>query len=217
MRHISAGSTREVGLAGQGLPGPHARPTKPPGHDRCSSSGPSTPVVDVMTMSDQAGNEEIPQPRFNLLNTRREALDLTKLLDGAPTPGSAWTAAPRGAAHGLIVELDGHRAEIALDRDTFVLAETSSPGAPSTLQELAKSTYLRYLDACLSIGHFALESVPVEGPNGATKHESLRLGAVSLGARWLEQLPPRTPLRLPLRSELTIIDGPPPAEDAPPA
>lgn len=168
-----------------------------------------------MTMPDLAHGDHMPPPRFSLVSIRRDALDLSALLDGAPTPGATWTAFSQGTVHGLSVEMDGQRAVVALDPHTFAVTETASDEAPSSLRELARETYLRYLRTCLSIGAFSFEAIPVESADGTTRHNSLRLGAVHLGARWLEQLPtmtPATPRRLPLLSELTVIDAPPPTD-----
>lgn len=168
-------------------------------------------------MTDSARGDHTPPPRFSLVSIRRDALDLSELLDGASTPGATWTAFSRGTAHGLGVEIDGQRAVAALDPHTFAVTETASDAAPSSLRELARETYLRYLRTCLSIGAFIFEAVPVESADGTTRHDSLRLGAVHLGARWLEQLPTMTaatPQRLPLLSELTVIDAPPPTDGA---
>ena len=166
-------------------------------------------------MTDFADEPQRLPPRFSLVNIHREAVDLTPLLDGASTPGTTWTAAPQGTVHGLSVELNGQRAVVALDPHTFAVTETASDAAPGSLRKLARETYLRYLRTCLSIGAFSFEAVPVESADGTTRHDSLRLGAVHLGARWLEQLPtmtPAAPRRLPLLSELTVIDAPPPTD-----
>lgn len=169
-----------------------------------------------MTMTESTEYDQTPPPRFSLASIRREVLDLTALLDGASTPGATWTAASQGTVHGLSVELDGHRAVVALDPHTFEITETASDAAPKSLRELARGTYLRYLQTCLSIGAFAFEAIPVGGPDGAIKHDSLRHGAANLGAAWLGQLPAAAPLtdrRLPLLSELTVITEPAPPDD----
>lgn len=164
-------------------------------------------------MTEPTDANQVPPPRFSLLNIHRDRLDLSTLLDGEATAGSVWTAASQGTVHGLSVELDGHRAVVALDPHTFEITETASDAAPKSLRELARGTYLRYLQTCLSIGAFAFEAIPIGGPDGAIKHDSLRLGAANLGAAWLGQLPTAAPLterRLPLLSELTVIETPSP-------
>lgn len=173
-------------------------------------------MVIIMTMTDPADTDQTPPPRFNLVNIRREVLDLTALLDGASTPNATWSAAPRGTIHGLSVELDGQRAVVALDPFTFDITETASDAAPKSLHDLVRGTYLRYLRTCLSIGAFALEAVPIQASDGAIRHDSLRLAAADLGAEWLGQLPtvaPEDMQRLPLLSELTVIGTPPPPTD----
>jgi hypothetical protein len=170
-------------------------------------------VVNVMTMNDPVGNHQTSPPRFSLANIRREVLDLTGLLDGASTPDAIWSTVSQGTVHGLSVELDGQRAVVALDPHTFEITETASDAAPKSLRELARHTYVRYLQTCLSLGAFTFESIPTQGRDGAIRHDSLRLDAAALGAEWLRQLPTAAPAprrRLPLLSELTVIDTPPP-------
>ncbi|MBD8583060.1 hypothetical protein IFT90_00660 [Frigoribacterium sp. CFBP 8766] len=164
-----------------------------------------------MTVTEPADADQVPPPRFSLLNIHRDRLDLSTLLDGKATPGAVWTAAPQGTVHGLSIELDGQRAEVALDLHTLAITETSSDAAPESLRELARGTYLRYLHTCLTLGAFAFEFIPTENPAGTVKHESLRLASASLGAEWLGQLPTVRRVasrRLPLRSELTVIETP---------
>lgn len=169
-----------------------------------------------MTMNKFMETGETPAPRFSLVNIRREALDLTALLDGASAQGATWSGASNGIAHGLSLEVDGERAAVSLDFGTFALTETASDNAPENLREVARTTYLRYLRACLSIGSFALEAIPIQRADGTIRHDSLRLDAVDLGAEWLGQLPTVAPAglrRLPLLSELTVIDMPLPSGD----
>ena len=116
------------------------------------------------------------------MNIRREVLDLRALLDGASPPDVTWTAASQGIAHGLGVELGGQRAVVALDPHTFEISETASDAAPKNPREVARSTYLRYLQACLSLGAFTLEAIPTQSADGAIKHDSLRLNAAAIGA-----------------------------------
>lgn len=166
-----------------------------------------------MTMTSAASHDQTPPPRLSLVNIRREVLDLTELLDGAATPNAVWSAAPQGSIHGLSVELDGQRAVVALDPYTFEITETATDSAPQSLRDLARSTYVRYLRACLSLGAFTFESIPTQSGDGAVRRDSLRLDAAALGAEWLRQLPTVAPAprrRLPLLSELTVIDTPPP-------
>lgn len=169
-----------------------------------------------MTMTEPTDANQVPPTRFSLLNIHRDRLDLSTLLDGEATAGSVWTAASQGTVHGLSVELDGHRAVVALDPHTFEITETATDSTPTSVRELARGTYIRYLQTCLTIGAFTLEAIPTQGRDGAIRHESLRLDAAALGSEWLGQLPTVTPTasrRLPLRSELTIIDEPPPQGD----
>lgn len=166
-----------------------------------------------MTMTAADGADHSPPPRFSLVNLRRDVLDLTSVLDGASTPGTVWSTSPLGAVQGLTVEQDGHQVEVSLDPGTFAIVETSSDAAPETLRALAHATYRRYLSICLGIGAFCFESVPIESADGAILQGSLRLAAANSGAAWLGQLPattPASPRRLPLLSELTVIDTPPP-------
>lgn len=166
-----------------------------------------------MTMTTANGDNQSPPPSFSLVNLRRDVLDLTTVLDGASTPGTAWSASPHGAVHGLKVEQDGHHVEVSLDPDTFAIVETSSDAAPESLCALAHATYRRYLRICLGVGAFCFESVPIESADGAILQGSLRLAAANAGAAWLGQLPSATsasPRLLPLLSELTVIDTSPP-------
>ena len=166
-----------------------------------------------MTMTSKKVNPERVPRQAALANIRGEVVDLSFLLSGEAHPGVAWSAVSQDPAQGLRGTIEDHHAQASLDRTSFSIREMSSVDAPADLRDLVRSTYIRYLNACLTVGAFAFEAVPIQNMEGKIQQDSLSMNLARRGAEWLAELPrkeTRTPHRLPALSELTVIDTPPP-------
>jgi len=153
-----------------------------------------------------------------LVNGRGFAASLTPYLQAGTPDDAAWSAAPSGISRGLRAEKDGEHASVHLDRKTFTLEMSGSAGATDALTTVVRDVYIRYLDACLTIRAFQLESVPVEGAAGVgIVFDILRELMAERGAQWLGRLPGESAAasrRVPSASasEVTIVDVPGEAE-----
>lgn len=167
-------------------------------------------MVVLMTMTLRGDRNADTQARLAIVNIRGDGVEIGDLIESRVEPETRWDGPSSDAIYGLRGEQGDAFAVAALNPETFEVTVTSSEGAPVELVSLVRSTFLRYLAACLKIGQFALEGIPVQVRDGEVEHESLRLALATRGASWLGPLPGKTFSRdrIPARDELTVIEPP---------
>lgn len=150
------------------------------------------------------------QAHLAIVNIRGDGVEIGDLIESRVEPETRWDRPSGDGIYGLRGEQGDAFTVAALTLETFEVTVTSSEGAPVELVALVRSTFLRYLAACMRIGQFALEGVPIQARDGEVEHESLRLALAARGATWLSPLPSKTFSRdrVPARDELTVIEPP---------
>jgi hypothetical protein len=150
------------------------------------------------------------QAHLAIVNIRGDGVEIGDLIESRVEPETRWDGPSSDGSYGLRGEQGDAFAVAALNPETFEVTVTSSEGTPVELVALVRSTFLRYLAACMRIGQFALEGVPIQARDGEVEHESLRLALAARGATWLSPLPSKTfgRDRVPTRDELTVIEPP---------
>lgn len=185
-------------------------PLSEPGNGRTRTSETDVLLVVLMTMPTNSDKGVDREAHLAIVNIRGGGVEIGDLIESRVEPETRWDGPPSDGIYGLRGEQGDAFAAAALIPETFEVTMTSSEGAPVELVTLVRSTFLRYLAACMRIGQFALEGVPVQARDGEVKHESLRLALATRGATWLSPLPSKTFSRdhVPARDELTVIEPP---------
>ena len=167
-------------------------------------------LVVLITMTNSSDGGADAQARLTIVNIRGDGVEIGDLIESRVELETHWDGPSNDRIYGLRGEQGDAFAAAALIPETFEVTMTSSEGAPVELVTLVRSTFLRYLAACMKIGQFALEGVPIQARDGEVEHESLRLALAVRGATWLSTLPCKTFSRdrVPTRDELTVIEPP---------
>jgi hypothetical protein len=167
-------------------------------------------LVVLMTMTPGSDRDADAQARLTIVNIRGDGVEIGDLIESRVELETQWDGPSSDRIYGLRGEQGDAFAAATLIPETFEVTMTSSEGAPVELVTLVRSTFLRYLAACVKIGQFALEGVPLQTRDGEVEHESLRLALAARGATWLSTLPSKTFSRdrVPRRDELTVIEPP---------